>query len=95
MPQMTTSDLESQLWEAANILRGPIDAADFKTYTFPLLFFKRISDLYDGEYEAALEESGGDIEYASFSGRHGSVAERTRVHDTILSRRRVRGHCRL
>ena len=43
------SQLESHLWEAANILRGPVDAADFKTYVFPLLFFKRISDVYDEE----------------------------------------------
>lgn len=34
------SQLESHLWEAANILRGPVDAAGFKTYVFPLLFFK-------------------------------------------------------
>ena len=34
--------LESHLWESANILRGPVDAADFKTYIFPLLFLKRI-----------------------------------------------------
>lgn len=60
------SQLESHLWEAANILRGPVDAADFKTYVFPLLFFKRISDVYDEEYAAALEESGGDEEYARF-----------------------------
>ena len=52
--------LESHLWEAANILRGPVDAADFKTYVFPLLFFKRISDAHDEEYQAALDESGGD-----------------------------------
>ena len=58
--------LESYLWEAANILRGPVDAADFKTYVFPLLFFKRISDVYDEEYATALEESGGDEEYARF-----------------------------
>lgn len=37
---MTLSELESHLWESANILRGPVDAADFKTYIFPLLFFK-------------------------------------------------------
>ena len=58
--------LESHLWEAANILRGPVDAADFKTYVFPLLFFKRISDVFDEEYAIALSESGGDEEYASF-----------------------------
>ncbi|MDO8691274.1 MAG: class I SAM-dependent DNA methyltransferase, partial [Dehalococcoidia bacterium] len=60
------SQLESHLWEAANILRGPVDAADFKTYIFPLLFFKRISDVYDEEYAAALAESSGDEEYAQF-----------------------------
>ncbi|MHC1726480.1 MAG: N-6 DNA methylase [Syntrophobacteraceae bacterium] len=63
---ITLSRLESHLWESANILRGPVDAADFKTYIFPLLFFKRISDVYDEEYAAALEESGGDEEYAKF-----------------------------
>ena len=60
------SQLETHLWEAANILRGPVDAADFKTYVFPLLFFKRISDVYDEEYASALAESGGDEEYALF-----------------------------
>ncbi|MPZ47288.1 MAG: N-6 DNA methylase [Betaproteobacteria bacterium] len=63
---ISLSQLESHLWEAANILRGPVDAADFKTYVFPLLFFKRISDVYDDEYTAALAESGGDEEYARF-----------------------------
>jgi type I restriction enzyme M protein len=64
--QIQISALESHLWEAANILRGPVDAADFKTYVFPLLFFKRISDVREEEYAIALEESGGDEEYASF-----------------------------
>lgn len=62
----TLSELESHLWEAANILRGPVDAADFKTYIFPLLFFKSISDVYDEEYQGALKESSGDEEYAQF-----------------------------
>ena|SRR5205823_9424037 len=53
------STLEAHLWEAANILRDPVDAADFKTYIFPLLFFKRISDVYDEEIASALAESGG------------------------------------
>src|SRR6266516_7477779 len=64
------STLEAHLWEAANILRDPVDAADFKTYIFPLLFFKRISDVYDEEMATALEESGGDREYALFPENH-------------------------
>ncbi len=59
--------LESLLWESANILRGPVDAADFKTYIFPVLFFKRISDVYDEEVVIALEESEGDADYALFA----------------------------
>jgi type I restriction enzyme M protein len=43
-----------------------VDAADFKTYVFPLLYFKRLSDVHDEEYQAALEESGGDEAYARF-----------------------------
>jgi type I restriction enzyme M protein len=62
--------LESYLWESANILRGPVDAADFKTYIFPLLFFKRISDVYDEEYEDALKDSDGDQQYALFPENH-------------------------
>ena len=61
---MTNSarSLESMLWDAANILRGPVDASDFKAYVFPLLFLKRISDVYDEERAVALAESGGDEE---------------------------------
>ena len=53
------------LWDAANILRGPVDASDFKAYVFPLLFLKRISDVFDEERAIALEESGGDQDYAN------------------------------
>ena len=42
---VTLSQIESHLWESANLLRGPVDAADFKTYIFPLLFFKQICDV--------------------------------------------------
>ncbi|MBP6782147.1 MAG: SAM-dependent DNA methyltransferase [Verrucomicrobiales bacterium] len=67
MESLTLSQLESHLWEAANILRGPVDAADFKTYVFPLLFFKRLSDVNDEEHAAALIEFDGDEESALFS----------------------------
>lgn len=67
---MNTKQLEAHLWGAANILRGLIDAADFKQYIFPLLFFKRISDVWDEEYRQALEESGNDLDYAEFRENH-------------------------
>jgi type I restriction enzyme M protein len=67
---MTKKELEDYLWGAANILRGMIDAADFKQYIFPLLFFKRISDVWDEEYQIALSESGNDLDYAQFRENH-------------------------
>lgn len=67
---MNQKELEDYLWGAANILRGMIDAADFKQYIFPLLFFKRISDLWDEEYKTALDESNGDLDYAFFAENH-------------------------
>ena len=63
---VTLSQLESHLWDSANILRGPVDAADFKSYVFPLLFFKRLSDVHDEEHAAALKEFDGDEEAALF-----------------------------
>lgn len=67
---VSLSALESHLWEAANILRGPVDASDFKSFIFPLLFFKRVSDVYDEEYQEALAASRGDIAYAQFAENH-------------------------
>lgn len=67
---MTQQQLEKYLWGAATQLRGTIDAGDYKQYIFPLLFFKRICDVYDEEYERAMTESGGDIEYAQFAENH-------------------------
>lgn len=68
--ELDLSTLSNHLWESANILRGPVDAADFKTYIFPLLFFKRISDVFDEEIAEALDESGGDQQYALFPENH-------------------------
>ena len=59
---LTLSELESHLWEAANILRGsPVDRTDWKSYILPLLFFKRISDVWDEEYAQMVETYGEDF----------------------------------
>jgi type I restriction enzyme M protein len=67
---MTFKELETYLWGAATYLRGFIDAGDYKQYIFPLLFYKRICDVYDEEYAEALKESDGDLEYAAFDENH-------------------------
>jgi type I restriction enzyme M protein len=68
--RLTQAQLESYLWGAATLLRGTIDAGEYKSFIFPLLFLKRLSDGYDEEYTEALDESGGDAEYASLPEQH-------------------------
>lgn len=59
--KLTQTELESRLWGAANALRGPVDPADFKTYVFPVLFWKWISDTWAHEHAEAVEEYGDDL----------------------------------
>lgn len=70
MSRITQQELESYLWGVAVLLRGLIDAGDYKQFIFPLLFFKRVSDVWDEEYQSILEESDGDISYAQFAENH-------------------------
>ena len=62
--RLSQQELESYLWGAAVQLRGLVDAGDYKQFVFPLLFFKRISDVWDEEHGRALGESG-DKAYAA------------------------------
>ncbi len=59
--ETTASRLYSFLYEACNILRGPIDQDDYKSYVIPILFFKRISDVYDEEDADNKQQYGDDI----------------------------------
>jgi type I restriction enzyme M protein len=61
---LSQRELESYLWGAATLLRGLVDASDYKQYIFPLLFFKRLSDVWDEDYRVAFEEAG-DEAYAT------------------------------
>ncbi|MBD2504040.1 type I restriction-modification system subunit M [Anabaena azotica] len=60
---ITQQALESYLWGAATILRGLVDAGDYKQYIFPLLFYKRLSDVWDEDFAGALADTG-DANYA-------------------------------
>ena len=61
---ISLDELEKYLWGAAVLLRGQIDATSYKEYIFPLVFFKRICDVYDEAYKDAMILSDGDAEFA-------------------------------
>ena len=60
---MELSTLENWLWEAACKIRGPIDAPKFKDYILPLIFLKRLSDVFADEV-AGLGETYKDLKTA-------------------------------
>ena len=67
---ITQQQLESYLWGAATLLRGTIDAGDYKQFIFPLLFYKRLCDVFDEETQTALAESDGDEQFSLFPENH-------------------------
>lgn len=54
--KMNLAQLKQFLWRSADILRGRIDSSDYKKYIFGLLFYKRISDVWDEEHKNLMEE---------------------------------------
>ena len=68
--RISQQQLESYLWGAAVLLRGTIDAGDYKQFIFPLLFYKRLCDVFDEETQLALAESGGDADFAAYPENH-------------------------
>jgi len=63
-------ELYNFLFEACNIIRGPVSQDNFKDYITPILYYKRISDVYEEERQYAIRESNGDVEYASLPEQH-------------------------
>src|SRR4051794_37320093 len=67
---LTLKELEPALWDAANTLRGSaVDRTDWKAYILPLLFFKRICDVWNEETADAME-TFGDADPAAFPEIH-------------------------
>lgn len=60
--RITIEELKSYLWGSAVLLRTHIDAGAYKQHIFPLLFFKRICDVYDEEEALAREKYGEDFD---------------------------------
>src|SRR2546426_6814157 len=58
---LDVSELETWLWDAACQIRGPLDAPKFKDYILPLIFLKRLSDVFDDEI-SHLAHDFGDVE---------------------------------
>lgn len=71
--RITIEELQTYLWNSAILLRTNIDAGTYKQYIFPLLFFKRISDVYDEECEKILEEYDGDEAALTFEENHSFI----------------------
>ena len=63
-------ELQAYLWSSAVLLRTHIDAGSYKQYIFPLLFFKRICDVYDEECEQILIEYNGEVEALDWEENH-------------------------
>jgi type I restriction enzyme M protein len=59
---LDVSALETWLWDAACEIRGPLDAPKFKDYILPLVFLKRLSDVFEDEVQRLVEELGKDTQ---------------------------------
>src|SRR5574344_1240647 len=59
--QISLDELKKFLWGAAELLRGQIDAAGYKEYIFPLLFFKRINDVYEQQFTEFVHDGGDEF----------------------------------
>ena len=89
---LTQAELDRHLWLAADILRGHVDAGDYKQYVFGLLFYKRLCDVWDEEFEALLAETGDSDEAADPDEHRFDIPpehrwEEVRKHSTQIGQR--------
>ena len=78
---ITQKELESYLWDSAVLLRNHIDAGAYKQYIFPLLFFKRLNDVYEEETALAIQENGPEAD--SWEETHRFVLPKDARWDTV------------
>ncbi|MEH2312050.1 MAG: type I restriction-modification system subunit M N-terminal domain-containing protein [Nostoc sp.] len=71
--------MEQWLWDAACKIRGATDAPKFKDFILPLIFYKRLSDVFDDEYEKCAEKfGGGDLARAFIEADHQDAIKNNR-----------------
>ena len=58
--ELDISTLETWLWNAACVIRGATDAPKFKDFILPLIFYKRLSDVFDDEFAEQVAEFGDE-----------------------------------
>lgn len=80
--QITLDELERYLWQAAVDLRGQIDATAYKDYIFPLVFFKRICDVRDEEYQKYVDDGG--VEYAESMMQYSAIKIPMEAHWNVV-----------
>ena len=80
--QITLDELERYLWQAAVDLRGQIDATAYKDYIFPLVFFKRICDVRDEEYQKYVDDGGE--EYAESMMQYSAIKIPMEAHWNVV-----------
>jgi type I restriction enzyme M protein len=78
MSKLTQQQLESHLWESANILRGSIDSSDYKNYIFGMLFLKRLNDVFVEVAERIEKEEGEDYGWYDHDEHQFFVPDRAR-----------------
>ena len=72
---MDTTTLGNWLWEAACSIRGPLDAPKYKDYILPLLFYKRLCDVFDDELDRLAREPGDRTQVRTFVPQEDTWAE--------------------
>ncbi|MBT7061977.1 MAG: SAM-dependent DNA methyltransferase [Lentisphaerae bacterium] len=87
--RLSQRELESYLWGAATLLRGLIDASDYKQYIFPLLFFKRLSDVWEEDYQEAFEDTGDEGYAAATANDRFTIPARAHWQDVRSASRDV------
>ena len=86
---LSQEELEAHLWGAATLLRGLVDASDYKQYIFPLLFFKRLSDVWDEDYQQAFADTSEDGYARANAGERFTIPDGAHWKDVRTASRNV------